>query len=101
MDGVPLDPPPKAVSFNTKNISGAAYVFKRNGVNWAQEAYLKAPNSDGEDYFGVSPSLSGDTALVGAYGEDSNQTSITNGTSASADNTKCSDFFIAFLPSPQ
>ena len=34
-----------------------------------------------------SVTLSGDTLAVGAYGEDSNQTTITNGTTASADNS--------------
>jgi hypothetical protein len=51
--------------------SGAAYVFVRNGTNWSQEAYLKASNSEREDYFGHSVAVSGDTVVVGAYGEDS------------------------------
>ena len=36
------------------------------------EAYLKASNTDADDQFGYSVSLSGDTLAVGAYGEDSN-----------------------------
>ena len=36
--------------------------------------------------FGNSISISGDTILIGASLEDSNQTSITNGTAASANN---------------
>ncbi|NQW43902.1 MAG: IPT/TIG domain-containing protein, partial [Deltaproteobacteria bacterium] len=39
------------------------------------------------DYYGWSVSLSGDTLVVGAYGEASNQTTITNGTTSSADNS--------------
>ncbi len=46
--------------------SGAAYIFVRNGTSWAQEAYLKASNSDGSDYFGWSASLSSDYAVIGA-----------------------------------
>jgi hypothetical protein len=36
-----------------------------------QEAYLKASNTDSGDAFGISVSLSGDTMVVGAYGESS------------------------------
>ena len=67
--------------------SGAAYVFRRTGNTWANEAYLKAPNAEITDNFGQSVSISGDTIVVGAWQEDSNQTTITNGTTASADNT--------------
>jgi hypothetical protein len=67
--------------------SGAVYVYRRIGANWAQEAYVKAANAGGNDSFGWSVALSGDTLAVGATGEDSNQTTITNGTTASADNS--------------
>ena len=56
--------------------SGAAYVFVRNGTTWSQQAYLKASNTGAGDRFGYSVSLDGDTALVGAYGEDSNATGV-------------------------
>ncbi len=72
---------------NSYTDSGAVYVYKRTGSIWAQEAYVKAVNNGSGDNFGYSVSLSGDTLAVGAYLEDSNQTTITNGTSASADNT--------------
>ncbi|MEM7183717.1 MAG: putative Ig domain-containing protein [Spirochaetota bacterium] len=72
---------------NSANNSGAAYVFKRSGTTWAQEAYLKAANAEGDDFFGDAVAISSDTIVVGAYGEDSNQTTITNGTTASSDNT--------------
>jgi hypothetical protein len=65
----------------------AVYVYKRTGTTWAQEAYLKASNAAATDYFGNSTSINGDTIVVGAYNEDSNQTTITNGTSSSADNS--------------
>jgi hypothetical protein len=52
--------------------SGAAYVFVRdNGGNWTQQAYLKASNTGGLDFFGVSVAISGDTAVVAAHQEDS------------------------------
>ena len=55
-----------------------------------QEAYIKAANNDASDFFGSSVSISGDTLAVGAYREDSNQTTITNGTTASSDNSNAS-----------
>ena len=74
-------------SSNNDTYSGAVYVFKRSGTTWIQEAYLKAPNNGNEDAFGGSISIDTDTIVVGAYQEDSNQTTITNGTTASADNS--------------
>jgi len=56
--------------------SGAAYVFTRTGTNWAQQAYLKAGNAESRDGFGWSVALSGNTVVVGAYGEDSQATGI-------------------------
>jgi len=56
--------------------AGAAYVFVRNGVIWAQQAYLKASNTGTQDTFGWSLAVSGDTVVVGAFGESSNATGI-------------------------
>jgi hypothetical protein len=78
---------PGASSNNSASNSGAAYVFVRSGTNWSQQAYLKAPNAEANDWFGFSVSISGDTIVVGANQEDSNQTTITNGTTASSDNS--------------
>lgn len=72
---------------NTSANSGATYIYKRTGVTWEQEAYIKASNNDADDYFGYTISLNGDSLAVGAYREDSNQTTITNGTTASSDNS--------------
>jgi len=38
---------------------------------FAQDAYLKASNAEAADYFGASVDISGDTLVVGAWGEDS------------------------------
>jgi hypothetical protein len=46
---------------------GSAYVYVRSGTTWAQQAHLTASDGAGADYFGGSVSVSGDTALVGAY----------------------------------
>jgi len=67
--------------------AGAVYIFQRTGSNWIQQSYLKAPNAGGADGFGEILSISGNTVVVGASTEDSNQTTITNGTTASADNS--------------
>lgn len=79
-----------ASSNNSAASSGAVYVYKRTGVSWIQEAYLKASNANAYDYFGRSVSAWGDYIAVGAHGEDSNQTTITNGAGASSDNTNTS-----------
>ena len=76
-----------ASSDNSSDDSGAAYVYKRTGTTWAQEAYIKAANAEAWDGFGASVTVSGDTLAVGALGEDSNQTTITNGATASGDNS--------------
>lgn len=58
---------------------GAAYLFSRTGSIWSQQAYIKASNSDPGDLFGWSISLSDDTLIVGARGEDSASTGINGG----------------------
>jgi hypothetical protein len=61
--------------------SGSAYVFKRNGTSWVQEAKLLPLKEDGtsdggvNNYFGRSVSISGDYVIVGAYGSDDNDLS--------------------------
>jgi hypothetical protein len=63
-------------SNNDATRSGAAYVFVRSGTTWSQQAYLKASNTDTFDEFGGSVSISGDTIIVGAMGEDSSATGV-------------------------
>jgi len=50
--------------------SGAAYVFRRDGAVWTQEAKLVAADPDLYDSFGASVSLSGSKAVVGAPSDD-------------------------------
>ena len=62
---------------NSATRAGAAYVFVRDGTgNWTQQAYLKASNSDGGDFFGNSVAITGDTVVVGAVGEASTATGV-------------------------
>lgn len=63
-------------SDNSTDNSGAVYVFRRSGSSWQQEAYLKASNTNANDNFGHSLSLSGDTLTVSAINEDSAATDI-------------------------
>ncbi|MFN0009762.1 MAG: FG-GAP repeat protein [Planctomycetota bacterium] len=64
--------------------SGAAYVFTRSGTTWSQQAYLKASNTQTDDQFGYSVSVSGDTVLVGANQEDSDATGVDGNQSGNA-----------------
>ncbi len=48
-------------------MAGAAYVFVRSGSTWTQQAKLTASDAAAGDQFGYSVSVSGDTAVVGAY----------------------------------
>ena len=52
--------------------SGAAYVFVRSGVDWTQQAYLKASVTQTNQAFGTAVSVSGNTLVIGATGEVSN-----------------------------
>jgi hypothetical protein len=61
---------------NLATASGAAYVFTRSGGVWSQQAYLKASNTGVDDYFGWFVAVSGDTLVVGAFGEASNATGV-------------------------
>lgn len=64
---------------NSAPQAGAAYVFVRDGPAWSQEAYLKGSSSENGKDFGSSVAVSGDTAVVGAPGEDRNQGGINSG----------------------
>lgn len=60
---------------NTLNDAGSAYVFKRdiNSV-WSQIQKLVASDRNTDDYFGFSASISGDYALISAYGANADNT---------------------------
>ncbi|MEA3282284.1 MAG: dockerin type I domain-containing protein [Euryarchaeota archaeon] len=53
--------------------SGSAYIYKRDGTTWSQQAKLTASDGAAGDWFGVSVSISGDYVIVGAtYRDDDN-----------------------------
>ena len=53
------------------NMAGAAYVFERSGSTWTEQAKLLPADGVAGDNFGMSVSLSGDTAVIGANGAES------------------------------
>lgn len=67
--------------------SGAAYIFRRVGSTWSQQAYVKASNTGSDDLFGIAVAVSGDTIAIGARYEDSNATTINPGAGAESDNS--------------
>ncbi|MCI5194239.1 MAG: hypothetical protein D3915_14110, partial [Candidatus Electrothrix sp. AU1_5] len=53
--------------------SGSVYVFVRNGSDeWIQQTKLLPDDGTAEDHFGESVSISGDTIVIGASGDDDN-----------------------------
>ncbi|QIE59884.1 integrin [Rasiella rasia] len=79
---------------NSSIDSGAVYVFSYTGVVWAQQAYIKASNTDAGDQFGwnVSSSDNGDRIAIGAYNEDSNATGINGNQTDNSSNNAGSMF---------
>ena len=71
---------------NSEATSGAVYLYRYSASTWAQEAYIKASNTEGGDSFGYSLALSsdGNKLAAGAY-EYSNGTEVNSG--AQADNS--------------
>lgn len=49
---------------------GKAYVYVRSGGRWILEQSISSTDGLAEDHFGYSVALSGDTAVIGAYGFD-------------------------------
>jgi hypothetical protein len=54
--------------------SGSAYIFKRDGTSWNEQAKLTASDAAADDRFGLSVAIAGDYALIGAFGDDDNST---------------------------
>jgi len=50
--------------------AGAAYVFVKTMTGWVQQQKLLSADGQAADHFGCSVSIDGDTAIVGAYGQD-------------------------------
>ena len=63
----------------TNSQSGATYIYEKPQSGWAdtaqENAKLKASDADAGDSFGNSVAISGDTVVVGAYGDDETKSS--------------------------
>lgn len=73
---------------NSIERSGAVYLFIQADSQWTQQAYIKASNTDGRDYFGSPLALSadGNTLAVGATEESSSATGVSADGSGEEDN---------------
>jgi len=54
--------------YSDNGFAGAAYLFRRNGSSWEQQTKLFGSDTEANDMFGSSLALSGDYAVIGAYG---------------------------------
>jgi Ca2+-binding RTX toxin-like protein len=50
--------------------AGSAYVFVRDGNSWTEQAHMFASDGSDADQFGLAVALDGNTAVVGAYADD-------------------------------
>jgi hypothetical protein len=65
---------------DSQQSAGAVYVFTRNGVRWAQEAYVKTATGEAGDLFGFAVALSFDgNTLVGSGFDERSSSRIING----------------------
>ncbi len=58
---------------NKATFTGAAYVFTSTAGSWSQQAKLVASDGVTNDNFGISVSIAGGLAIVGANGKNSNR----------------------------
>lgn len=50
--------------------AGAAYIFVRSGASWSLQSKLTASDAAPSDWLGISVAIDRNTAIVGAFGED-------------------------------
>jgi hypothetical protein len=81
--------------------AGAAYVYRRVAGVWTPGSYVKAFNTDAEDHFGSSVSISGSLAFVGAPSEDGGSWGglVDPGNSNSGTNSGAVEVFDLHFPS--
>jgi hypothetical protein len=59
-------------AYGYSSSQGIAYVLHNNGTTWENIAKLQASDGEASDYFGRAVSISGNTIVIGAYGDDDN-----------------------------
>ena len=52
--------------------AGSAYIFKRTGTSWVEQAKIQASDKATSDYFGKSVAILGDYAFIGSPYNDDN-----------------------------
>jgi len=57
-------------AYGDDSFRGSAYVFTRSGTVWTQQAKITAADGAAGDRFGLSVAAAGDTAVVGAFFDD-------------------------------
>ncbi len=61
-------------AYGDGGVSGSAYIFKKSDIpsdpNWYEQDKITASDGAAVDFFGRSVSVSGDYAIVGAYGDE-------------------------------
>ncbi len=88
-------------ALNNLNNAGAAYLFSRSGTTWTQRSYIKSSNPGNLDAFGLAVALSGDTAVISALLEDSNDTGVGgNQADNSATDAGAAYIFTGLIPVP-
>ena len=58
-------------AFGDDGFTGSAYIFSKTGTNWSFVQKITASNSSIDQYFGFAVGINGNTAIVGAFGDDS------------------------------
>lgn len=71
-DTIGIGDPRQSFGDSSDSDKGAAYIYKRGESAWTRDAVLLDFSGAGGDDFGCSVSLSGNTAVVGAPGANSN-----------------------------
>jgi len=69
-----------------QSLTGAAFVFEKVEGLWSETAKLTASNAGSQDRFGWAVGVSASRVVVGAFHEDSSQTTVTNGSASASDN---------------
>ncbi len=79
-DTVVVGAPGEDGSDDSAPLSGAAYVYVRDGSgSWSQQAYLKADSLDDRDELGYSVGVAGSWIIAGAPFEDGSATGVGGG----------------------
>jgi len=60
----------KGSTVGANSAQGCAYIFKRNGTTWTQQAKLTASDGTANDMFGSSVSIDGNYVIIGASGDN-------------------------------